>query len=420
MTVESAKPRVIVVGGGFGGLAAARALARAPVEVLLVDRQNHHCFQPLLYQVATAALSPADIAWPIRSILSGQTNLRVVMAKVTGVDTKARIVHADGHDFPYDFLVLASGVTHAYFGHDEWSEVAPGLKQLEDARDIRARFLMAFEKAEIADDEAERRRLLTFVIVGGGPTGVEMAGAVAELARKALAADFRKIDPRRTRVLLLEAGPRLLPTFPEPLSRYTEAALCRLGVEVHLGKPVTRCGAEGVSLGQEFIAAGTIVWAAGVSASPAAKWLDVAGDRAGRVPVTKDLRAPGQKRVFVIGDTALVLNPDGRPVPGIAPAAKQQGAFVARWLRAELAGRATPVSFAYADRGLLATIGRKAAVISYHRLRLKGRIAWWLWGAAHIYLLVNLRNRIIVMTQWLWAYFVFERGARLITGSKPP
>ena len=414
------RPRVVIVGAGFGGLSVAKRLADADADITLIDRQNHHLFQPLLYQVATAGLSPADIAWPVRQLFRRQPNVRVMMGEVTAVDTARQVVMLGDGPVAYDWLVLATGATHGYFGHDDWAEHAPGLKSLDDAIAIRRRLLIAFEQAEMAASPELATRLLTIAIVGGGPTGVEMAGAVAELARKALAADFREIDPRRTRVLLLEAGPRLLPTFPEPLSRYTEAALRRLGVEVHLGQPVTRCGAEGVTLGAETIAAGTIVWAAGVSASPAAQWLGIAGDRAGRVPVAKDLRAPGQERVFVIGDTAQVNNPDGRPVPGIAPAAKQQGAYVGGWLRAHLAGREAPPAFAYADRGLLATIGRKAAVISYGRLRLKGRFAWWLWGAAHIYFLVNLRNRIIVMTQWLWAYVVFERGARLITGLKPP
>jgi len=414
------RARVVIVGAGFGGLAVAKCLADADADVTLIDRQNHHLFQPLLYQVATAGLSPADIAWPVRQLFRRQRNVRIMMGEVTAVDTARQVVMLGDGPIAYDWLVLATGATHGYFGHDDWAAHAPGLKSLDDAIAIRRRLLIAFEQAEMATSPELATRLLTIAIVGGGPTGVEMAGAVAELARKALAADFREIDPRRTRVLLLEAGPRLLPTFPEALSRYTEAALRRLGVEVRLGQPVTRCGADGVTLGAETIAAGTIVWAAGVSASPAAQWLGIAADRAGRVPVAQDLRAPGQERVFVIGDTAQVKNPDDRPVPGIAPAAKQQGAYVGRWLRAHLAGRAMPPAFAYADRGLLATIGRKAAVISYGRLRLKGRLAWWLWGAAHIYFLVNLRNRIIVMTQWLWAYVVFERGARLITGLKPP
>ena len=414
------RPQVVIVGAGFGGLAVAKGLARVEADITLIDRQNHHLFQPLLYQVATAGLSPADIAWPVRQLFRRQRNVRVMMGEVTSIDPERRVVMVGHGPIAYDWLVLATGATHGYFGRDDWAIHAPGLKSLDDAVAIRRRLLLAFEQAEMAASPELATRLLTFAIVGGGPTGVEMAGAVAELARKALAADFREIDPRRTRVLLLEAGPRLLPAFPEPLSRYTEAALRRLGVEVRTGQAVTHCDADGVTVGGEMVSAGTIVWAAGVSASPAARWLGVSGDRAGRVPVAKDLRAPGQERIFVIGDTALVTNTDGRPVPGIAPAAKQQGAYVARWLSAKLYGRERPADFTYADRGLLATIGRKAAVISYRRLRLKGRLAWWIWGAAHIYFLVNLRNRIIVTTQWLWAYFVFERGARLITGLKPP
>jgi NADH:quinone reductase (non-electrogenic) len=409
-------PRVVIVGAGFGGLAVAKGLAGIDVDITLIDRQNHHLFQPLLYQVATAGLSPADIAWPVRQLFRRQRNVRVMMGEVTAVDASRRVAMVGNGPIAYDWLVLATGATHGYFGHDDWAAHAPGLKCLDDATAIRRRLLLAFEEAEMAASPELCSRLLTVAIVGGGPTGVEMAGAVAELARKALAADFREIDPRRTRVLLLEAGPRLLPAFPEKLSHYTAMALQRLGVEVRLGHAVTRCASDGVNVGAETIAAGTIVWAAGVSASPAAKWLGIAGDRAGRVPVSADLRAPGCENIFVIGDTALVLNTDGKPVPGIAPAAKQQGAYVARALAAQIAGREPPSAFAYADRGLLATIGRKAAVIAYRRLRLKGRIAWWLWGAAHIYFLVNLRNRIIVMTQWLWSYVVFERGARLITG----
>lgn len=415
MTEESARPRVIIVGGGFGGLAAARALARAPVDILLVDRRNHHCFQPLLYQVATAALSPADIAWPIRSILSGQPNLRVVMAKVTGVDTKARIVHADGHDFPYDFLVLASGVTHAYFGHDEWSEVAPGLKQLEDARDIRARFLMAFEKAEIADDEAERRKLLTFVIVGGGPTGVEMAGAMAEVARETLRADFRRIDPRASRIVLIEAGPRLLPTLPENLSRYAQAVLENMGVEVKVDTRVTGCDQGGVMLGDTHIDASTIVWAAGVKASPAAQWIGAQTDRAGRIPVGPDLSVPGLPDIFVIGDLASVTDRNGKPVPGIAPAAKQMGHYVGRLISARVAGRAEPKPFAYSHAGDLATVGRRAAVVKIGRFELTGFLGWLFWGVAHIYFLIGLRNRFVVAVTWLWSYLTFRRGARLIS-----
>ena len=409
---------VVIVGAGFGGLAVAKRLAAVPVDVTLIDRQNHHLFQPLLYQVATAGLSPAEIAWPIRQLVRHQRNTRVLMGEVTSIDTARKVVMLGDGPIAYDWLVLATGATHGYFGHEEWAVHAPGLKDLDDATGIRRRLLLAFERAEMTSSPDLCARLLTIAIVGGGPTGVEMAGAVAELARRALATDFREIDPKQTRVLLLEAGPRLLPSFPEELSRYTEGALQRLGVEVRLGKAVTRCGAGGVALGDDSIEAGTIIWAAGVKASPAARWLGVTGDRAGRVPVGPDLMPPGQNDVFVIGDTAQVRDASGAQVPGIAPAAKQQGAYVAKAIEARVRGRDAPPPFIYRDRGLLATIGRKAAVIAYKRMRLSGRFAWWLWGAAHIYFLVSLRNRLIVMTQWLWSYLVFERGARLITGIK--
>ncbi|MEX0734763.1 MAG: NAD(P)/FAD-dependent oxidoreductase [Steroidobacteraceae bacterium] len=411
------RPRIVIVGAGFGGLAAAEALARADAEITLIDRQNHHLFQPLLYQVATAGLSPADIAWPVRHLLRRQRNLRVLMAEVTAVKPGRKVVTLADGPLAYDWLVLATGATHGYFGRDEWAEHAPGLKTLDDATGIRRRLLLAFERAEMASNPATSARLLTIVIVGGGPTGVELAGAVAELTRKALAKDFREIDPRQTRVLLIEAGPRLLPNFPEELSRYTATALQRLDVEVRLGQAVTRCDARGVQMGREFIEAGTIVWAAGVRASPAAEWLGIEADRAGRVLVAPDLSVPGHDNIYVIGDTALARNPDRAQLPGIAPVAKQQGSYVARAILGRIAGRAPLPPFVYRDRGLLATIGRKAAVISYKRLRLSGWLAWWLWGAAHIYFLVSLRNRVIVVTQWLWSYLVFERGARLIIGS---
>ena len=409
------KPRIVIVGAGFAGLAVAQGLRRADAEVTLIDRQNHHLFQPLLYQVATAGLSPAEIAWPVRHLLRRQANTRVLMGDVTAVDTGRKVVMLGARPIAYDFLVLATGATHGYFGHDDWAEHAPGLKTLDDATAIRRRILLAFERAEMASNPDDCARLLTIAIIGGGPTGVELAGAVAELSRRALARDFRAIDPSRTRVLLIEAGPRLLANFPESLSRYTEAALARLGVEVRLGIAVTDCQADGLRIGSTHVAAGTILWAAGVRASPAAPWLGVEPDRAGRVPVTASLTAPGHADVYVVGDTAFAQNPDGTVQPGIAPVAKQQGAYVARAILARLAGRAPP-PFVYRDRGLLATIGRKAAVISYRGLRLRGWMAWWLWGAAHVYFLVSLRNRVIVVTQWLWSYLVFERGARLITG----
>ena len=411
------KPRIVIVGAGFGGLAAAEGLKRLAVDVTLIDRQNHHLFQPLLYQVATAGLSPADIAWPVRHLMRRQSNTRVLMGEVTAVDPVRRVVMLEAGPIAYDILVLATGATHGYFGRDEWAEHAPGLKTLDDATAIRRRLLLAFERAEMASNPEESARLLTIVIVGGGPTGVELAGAVAELTRRALARDFRVIDPTRTRVLLVESGPRLLANFPETLSRYTAKALLRLGVEVRLGKPVTHCDAEGVHIGDERIGAATVIWAAGVRASPVAAWLGVAADRAGRVPVQPVLTAPGHPDIFVIGDTAFARNPDGAPQPGSAPVAKQQRAYVARAVAARIAGREAPAAFVYRDRGLLATIGRRAAVIAYRRLRLSGWIAWWIWGAAHVYFLVSLRNRLIVVTQWLWSYLLFERGARLITGN---
>jgi NADH:ubiquinone reductase (H+-translocating) len=413
------RPHVVVVGAGFGGLTAARGLARAPVEVTLIDRRNHHLFQPLLYQVATAGLSPADIAWPIRRLVRGQPNVRVRLGEVTGVDRAGKRVRMDGRAIPYDALVIATGASHAYFGHDAWAPHAPGLKSIEDATEIRRRILLAFERAEMEADAAARRRLLTFVVVGGGPTGVEMAGTLAELARKALAADFRTIDPRQARVVLVEAGPRVLPGFSEGLSGYARRALEGLGVEVMTGRPITSCNAGGVMIGEERLAAATVIWAAGVPASPVARWLGVAPDRAGRVAVGPDLALPGDRDVFVIGDAALAKDADGRPLPGIAPVAKQQGAYVAKVIAARVAGRPAPPPFRYRDRGLLATIGRRAAVIEYKRLRLKGRLAWWLWGIAHIYFLISLRNRLIVATQWLWSYVTFDRGARLITGPMP-
>ncbi len=419
MTYDS-KPRIIIVGAGFGGLAVAGRLRRQAADITLIDRQNHHLFQPLLYQVATAGLSPADIAWPVRHLMRRQANTRVLMGEVRGIDATNKHVLLDSGPVAYDILVIATGATHGYFGRDEWAAHAPGLKTLDDATSIRRRILLAFERAEMASDPGEADRLLTIVIVGGGPTGVELAGAVAELARRALARDFRAIDPRRTRVVLVEAGPRLLANFPDRLSAYTQRALERLGVEVRLGHAVTHCDAGGVRLGEESIPAATVVWAAGVAASPAARWLGIEADRAGRVPVRPDLRAPGQDDIYVIGDTALARNDAGAPLPGIAPVAKQQGAFVAGEIAARIAGKPGAGTFVYRDRGLLATIGRKAAVIAYRKLRLTGWPAWWIWGAAHVYFLVSLRNRLIVVTQWLWSYALFERGARLITGVSPP
>ena len=413
---SACRPHVVIVGAGFGGLTAAKGLAKVAVEVTLIDRENHHLFQPLLYQVATASLSPAEIAWPIRGLLRRQRNTCVLLGEVTGVDRERHVVNMDGREISYDFLVLATGATHAYFGNDGWVAHAPGLKSIDDATEIRCRLLLAFERAEMEDNPKERERLLTIVIVGGGPTGVEMAGAIAELARKALAADFRTIDPRHTRVLLVEAGPRLLPTFPEDLSHYAEYALRSLGVEVWLGRAITGCDAAGVTLCEERLPAGVVIWAAGVAASPAGAWLGVEADHAGRVKVGARLAPPGSDNVFVIGDTALAVDANGKPLPGLAPVAKQQGMYVAEVIKARLAGKTEVPPFRYRDRGKLATIGRRTAIISFGRLRLKGWLAWWIWGIAHIYFLISLRNRLIVATQWLWSYVTFERGARLITG----
>lgn len=406
---------VVIVGAGFGGLAVATALSRSPVNITIIDRKNHHLFQPLLYQVATAALSPADIAWPIRRILRRQKNVQILLGEVAGVDSDRREVVVGEKHIPFDMLVLASGATHSWFGHDEWAPHAPGLKTIVDAVEMRRRILMAFEKAEMQDNPGERDRLLTFVIVGGGPTGVEMAGAIAELARCALAADFRHIDPGRTRVVLVEAGPKLLPSFPETLGDYARLALEKLGVEVRLGAPVTDCAASGVSFDGAHIAAGTIVWAAGVAASPVARWLNVQADRAGRIEVTPHLEVPGHAGVFVIGDAALCKNDKGQALPGVATVAKQQGQFAGRLIDARARGRKDPGSFRYRDAGQMATIGRRAGVVDFGRIRFKGWLAWWFWGIVHIFFLINLRSRLIVAIHWLWSYLTFDRGARLIT-----
>jgi NADH dehydrogenase len=411
--------RVVVIGAGFGGLEASRALARAPVSLTILDRQNHHLFQPLLYQVATAALSPGDIAWPVRTIFRRQANATVLMAEVTAVDTRARLVHADGKAIPYDVLVLATGATHSYFGKDEWAAVAPGLKTIEDATAIRRRLLVAFERAELASDEAERRRLLTFVVVGGGPTGVELAGAMAELSRHALQREFRHVDPRKARILLVEAGPRLLATFPEDLSNYATRSLRRMGVEVRTDARVTNCDAGGVSLGDERIEASTTVWAAGVVASPAGSWIGAERDRAGRVVAGPDLSVPGHPEIFVVGDLVTAKDGKGKPIPGNAPAAKQMGRYVGKVIAARAAGRPAPPPFAYRHQGDLATIGRRSAVVALDGFRLKGLLGWWFWGIAHVWYLIGFRSRVVVSFEWLWSYITFQRGARLITRLEP-
>jgi NADH:ubiquinone reductase (H+-translocating) len=413
-----ARPRVVIVGAGFGGLNAALALRHAPVDVTVIDRRNYHLFQPLLYQVATAGLSPAQIAMPIRRILGRQRNATVLMERVQDVDLEKREVVTASRRIPYDFLILATGARHAYFGHDEWEPFAPGLKKIDEATEIRRRILLAFEKAEVSEDESERRRLLTFCVIGGGPTGVEMAGAIVELARHAIAADFRNIDPKAAQVILIEAGPRVLASFPESLSRSAERQLERLGVTVMAGRAVTACEADGVSLSDGGrIPASTIVWAAGVMASPAAKWLKVQGDRAGRVIVDAHLHPPHHDEVFVIGDTAQLTDAAGRTVPGVAPAAKQMGRHAAKAIMAALAGRSS-APFAYRDYGNLATIGRKSAVADFGGIRLSGFVAWLLWSFAHIWFLIGFRNRLSVFFDWMWAYVTYQRGARLITGGE--
>jgi NADH dehydrogenase len=408
-------PRVVIVGAGFGGLTAAKALAGSSFDVTVIDQHNYHLFQPLLYQVATAGLSPADIASPIRGILAPARNVNVVLGQVSGVDTARREAIAEGRRIAYDHLIIATGAQHAYFGHDDWAASAPGLKTIDDATYIRRRILLAFEKAETETDPHERARLLNFVVVGGGPTGVEMAGAIAELANRALAKDFRSIDPRCARVILVEAAPRLLTPFEPSLSEAAKLSLAQLGVEVRLGAAVTAVDAAGVSIGAERIEARTVIWGAGVMASPAGRWLGAETDRAGRVKVAPDLTVPGHPDIFVIGDTAALNGADGKPLPGVAPVAKQQGQYVADLLTARQAGKSV-APFRYRDFGSLATIGRKRAIVQMGRFKLNGFIAWVLWSVAHIYFLIGFRNRLVVATNWLWNYITFQRGTRLITG----
>ncbi len=413
-------PRIVVVGGGFGGLAAIKALKGAGAAITLIDRRNHHLFQPLLYQVATTSLGPSEIAWPIRQLVHKRQDVTTLMDSVTGVDTAARTVRlASGGSVPYDWLIVATGAQHAYFGHDDWEPFAPGLKTLEDATAMRRRLLTAFEKAELETDPERRRALLTFVIIGAGATGVELAGAIIELARITLRDDFRRIRPADARVVLIEAGPRVLANFKPEMSAYAERALHELGVEVELGKAVTAVHADGVEYGGTRLAAGTIIWAAGVLASPAARWLGVAADRAGRVQVNADLSVPGHPRIFAIGDTVTATLPDGRPVPGIGDAAKQGGRHAARVIRARLAGDDRPMPFRYRHLGDIATIGRSRALIDFGWLRLTGWIGWWTWGLAHIYFLIGLKNRIFIALNWLWIYLSGYRSARLITQDMP-
>ncbi len=411
-------PRVVIVGAGFGGIAAAFKLRHAWARITLIDQRNYHLFQPLLYQVATATLSPADIAVPIRSMLRGQQNCRVLMGQVTGVATDRREVLVGDMRLPYDYLVLATGARHSYCGKDAWETFAPGLKKIEDATGVRGRILAAFEKAEACDDEAERRRLLTFVLVGGGPTGVELAGAIAELAHQGLREEFRTIDPSTARVILVQSGPLILPAFPKTLSLAATRSLSELGVEVMTHARVGGIDADGVQIGDTRIEARTVLWTAGVMASPAGKWIEAERDHAGRIVVGPDLAVSGVTDIFAIGDTAASKNTDGKPLPGLAAVAKQQGEYVGKLIRARIEDRRPLGPFHYHDYGSMATIGRKAAVADLQFVKLSGSLAWWLWGLVHVALLVDTRSRIAVMFDWFWSYLTYNRSMRLITGGE--
>lgn len=409
-------PHVVIVGGGFGGLRVARHLGHSPVRVTIIDRRNHHTFQPLLYQVATAGLSPADIAQPIRSIVHDQLNTEVLMEEVEGVDVATRKVLLRDRAIDYDYLVIATGARHSYFGNPEWERFAPGLKSIEDATNIRRRILCAFETAETETDEAELGALLNFVIVGGGPTGVELAGSIAELAHVALVSDFRHINPRSARVTLIEAGPRILAAFPEDLAERASKALIRKGVDVRVNQRVESVDEHGVIASGNRLASRNVIWAAGVRASPAAQWLGVEADRAGRVKVDHHLNIDGHDEIFVIGDTAASLNDDGKPLPGVAPVAMQQGRYVASLIDARVHGEKKPSKpFHYVDKGNMATVGRSFAIVEIKKLHLSGFLAWMAWLAVHIVYLIGFRNRLLVLLQWAWAYATFQRGARLIT-----
>ena len=409
-------PQIVILGAGVGGLFAAKRLAGVAANVTVVDRHNYHLFQPLLYQVATAGLPPSDIAWPIRSILSRQKNTSVLLDEVMDINVGRREVILQNESIAFDYLVVATGSTHSYFGHEDWQTIAPGLKSIDDATHIRRRILTAFERAEMTDNDAERERLLRFVIVGGGPTGVELAGTIAELAHHTLAADFRRIDPRSTTVTLVEAGPRLLPYLHESLSDYARQSLEKLGIEIRLGTPVSHCDRDGVTIDGDKIAAATVIWAAGVTASPVGQWLDEETDNVGRVVARPDLSIERDPNIFVIGDAARVKDLQGVLVPGIAPAAKQQGRYVADLIANRISGKPATQPFQYRHAGHLATIGRKSAVIEFPRYKMKGWLAWWIWGIAHIYFLVGVPSPLVVSIRWLWEYITYSRGARLITG----
>lgn len=409
------RARVVIIGAGFGGLYAARALRHAPVEVTVIDRRNHHVFQPLLYQVATAALSPGDIAYPIRAILNRQRNTRVLLAEATAIDARNHKVILKDGEVEYDYLIIATGASHAYFGHDDWEQAAPGLKTLEDALEIRRRILYAFEQAERESDANRRKALLTFIVVGGGPTGVELAGAIAEISRQVLRRDFRAIDPGEARVILVEAGPRILATYPEVLSTKAQASLEKLGAEVWTRSPVTSITPQRVLIGDREVPCATTLWAAGVKASALAKSLGVILDKAGRVLVEPDLSIPGFPEVFVIGDLAVYTHQTGRPLPGVAPVAIQEGRHAARNIQRSLEGKPR-AAFHYFDKGTLATIGRAAAVADFGFLKISGFFAWLAYLFVHIFFLIGFRNRFVVMFEWAWAYITMQRSARLITG----
>ncbi|HEY2686537.1 MAG TPA: NAD(P)/FAD-dependent oxidoreductase [Steroidobacteraceae bacterium] len=416
MKPSAALHHVVIVGAGFGGLTAIEQLAGAPVRITLVDQRNHHIFQPLLYQAATASLTPSDIAWPIRTLVRSRHEVMTLLEEVVGVQADSnRVVLKGGTTLAYDTLILATGARHAYFGHDDWESFAPGLKTIEDATAIRRRILLAFEHAELEPDRQVREALLTFVIVGGGPTGVELAGTIAELARDTLPRDFRRIETQKARVILIEAGPRILSNYAPDLSQYAQRSLEKIGIEIRLGSAVTDCRADGVMIGSEFLPARTLIWAAGVAASPAAQWLNAPADRAGRLQVNPDLTVPRHSNIFAIGDTIAINRADGSPVPGIAPAAKQEGAFVAKRIKQRLRGIPSDAPFRYHHQGDLAQIGKGRAVTDFGWIKLKGMLAWWLWGIVHIYFLIGLRTRLSVALSWLWNYARDSRSARLIT-----
>lgn len=417
MSPEAARPHVVIIGGGFGGMTAAQSLARAPVRITLIDSRNHHLFQPLLYQVAMAGLSPADIAAPIRSVLRKQRNVTVLLAEARSIDLASKTVALDRDELRYDYLIVAAGAQNHYFGHEDWARHAVGLKDVEDAVEIRGRVLLAFEAAERTKDPEERRRLLTFVVVGGGPTGVELAGALAELSRFVLARDFRSIDPAAANVLLLEGSPRILSSFDEKLSQKAVAALNKLGVEVRVGQRVSRIDETGVFIGDQHLPSATVLWGAGVRGADIAGTLGVPLDRGGRVILNPDLTLPGHPEAFAVGDMTTFTHQGGQPLPGVSPVAMQQARHVARNLTAALRGRPM-TQFVYFDKGSMATIGRAAAVAQIGRLKIGGFVAWFMWLAVHVFFLITFRNRLAVLFNWAYQYFAYKRGARLITGHR--